>query len=133
MKKGVCLNSEISYAISKMGHFDTLAIGDAGLPIPSEVQRIDLAVTPGVPSFGAVFETVLAELKVQKMTIASEMKEQNGKMYQYMMDQARKNDIPVAEVPHEQFKAATGSCKAVIRTGECSPFSNVILESGVSF
>ena len=51
MKKGVCLNSEISYTISRMGHFDTIAIGDAGLPIPSEVKRIDLAVSPGIPAF----------------------------------------------------------------------------------
>ena len=51
MKKIGCLNSELSYVISKLGHFDTLTIGDCGLPVPKGVQRIDLAVTYGVPSF----------------------------------------------------------------------------------
>ena len=37
MKKGICLNSEVSYVIAKLGHFDTLTIGDAGLPVPDGV------------------------------------------------------------------------------------------------
>ena len=76
MKKGMCLNSELSYVISKMGHFDCMAIGDAGLPIPDGVKRIDLAVSPGVPAFLQVFEAAVSELQVQKMTVASEMKEE---------------------------------------------------------
>ena len=58
MKKIGCLNSELSYVISKLGHFDTLTIGDCGLPVPKGVQRIDLAVTYGVPSFDDVFKVV---------------------------------------------------------------------------
>lgn len=133
MKKGVCLNSEISYTISRMGHFDTIAIGDAGLPIPSEVKRIDLAVSPGIPAFLDVFCAVMSELKVQKMTIASEMRENNEILYEYLMKYAEKNEIAVEEVPHEEFKRQTSSSKAVVRTGECSPYANVILESGVVF
>lgn len=133
MKKGVCLNSEISYTISRMGHFDTIAIGDAGLPIPSEVKRIDLAVSPGIPAFLDVFRAVMSELKVQKMTIASEMRENNEILYEYLMKYAEKNEIAVEEVPHEEFKRQTSSSKAVVRTGECSPYANVILESGVVF
>ena len=66
MKKIGCLNSELSYVISKLGHFDTLTIGDCGLPVPKGVQRIDLAVTYGVPSFDDVFKVVDAEAKFQK-------------------------------------------------------------------
>lgn len=76
MKKIGCLNSELSYVISKLGHFDTLTIGDCGLPVPKGVQRIDLAVTYGVPSFDDVFKVVDAEAKFQKVTIASEAKKQ---------------------------------------------------------
>lgn len=42
MKKTALLNSELSYVIAKMGHTDTLTVGDCGLPIPQETQRIDL-------------------------------------------------------------------------------------------
>ena len=117
MKKIGCLNSELSYVISKLGHFDTLTIGDCGLPVPKGVQRIDLAVTYGVPSFDDVFKVVDAEAKFQKVTIASEAKEANPAFYQNL---------------HEWAKLSASSV-AIVRTGECKPFSNVILESNVSF
>ena len=81
MKKIGCLNSELSYVISKLGHFDTLTVGDCGLPIPKGVQRIDLAVTYGVPSFESVFKVIDSEAKFQKVTIAKETKEQNPEFY----------------------------------------------------
>lgn len=133
MKKIGCLNSELSYVISKLGHFDTLTIGDCGLPVPKGVQRIDLAVTYGVPSFDDVFKVVDAEAKFQKVTIASEAKEANPAFYQNLHEWAKLNGVEVVEVPHEQFKKLSTSSVAIVRTGECKPFSNVILESNVSF
>lgn len=133
MKKIGCLNSELSYVISKLGHFDTLTIGDCGLPVPRGVQRIDLAVTYGVPSFFDVFDVVDAEAKFQKVTIASESKTQNPVFYEKITSWAQKNGVEVVEVPHEVFKAGTVKSVAVVRTGECKPYSNVILESNVSF
>ena len=133
MKKIGCLNSELSYVISKLGHFDTLTIGDCGLPVPKGVQRIDLAVTYGVPSFDDVFKVVDAEAKFQKVTIASEAKEANPAFYQNLHEWAKLNEVEVVEVPHEQFKKLSSSSVAIVRTGECKPFSNVILESNVSF
>lgn len=133
MKKIGCLNSELSYVISKLGHFDTLTIGDCGLPVPKGVQRIDLAVTYGVPSFDDVFKVVDAEAKFQKVTIASEAKEANPAFYQNLHEWAKLNGVEVVEVPHEQFKKLSASSVAIVRTGESKPFSNVILESNVSF
>ena len=133
MKKIGCLNSELSYVISKLGHFDTLTIGDCGLPVPKGFQRIDLAVTYGVSSFDDVFKVVDAETKFQKVTIASESKEANPDFYQKLHEWAKLNGVEVVEVPHEQFKKLSASSVAIVRTGECKPFSNVILESNVSF
>ncbi|MBI3310988.1 MAG: D-ribose pyranase, partial [Serratia liquefaciens] len=41
MKKGVLLNADVSAVVSRLGHTDQVAIGDAGLPIPAATQRID--------------------------------------------------------------------------------------------
>lgn len=82
MKKQPLLNSKISYLISRLGHTDTIVISDAGLPIPNEDQRIDLALLPGQPSFMEVLEAVLTEMEVEKITIASEMKIKNLKLYE---------------------------------------------------
>lgn len=133
MKKIGCLNSNLSYVISKLGHFDTLTIGDCGLPIPKNVERIDLAVTYGVPSFWDVFNVVDTEAKFQKVTIAQESITQNPEFYKKVTDWANKNNIEVELVPHEEFKKKTKDSVAVVRTGECKPYCNVILESNVSF
>ena len=81
MKKGRLLNSEISSVISRMGHTDHITVGDAGLPIPNEVKRIDLAVEKGVPTFLGTLEVILEELKVEEVVIAKEMKDISGEFY----------------------------------------------------
>ena len=58
MKKAGILNSDISRVLSYMGHTDLICVGDCGLPIPDEVERIDLALKFGVPTFMETLETV---------------------------------------------------------------------------
>ena len=43
MKRNGIINADISRVMSYMGHTDTIAVGDCGLPIPDETERIDLA------------------------------------------------------------------------------------------
>ena len=129
MKKTKMINSELSYAISQMGHTDSLTIGDCGLPIPYKTRRIDLALTHNVPTFIQTLDVVLEELCVEEAIIASEIKEKNPELYE-----AIKNRVPnLQEVSHEEFKVLTKNSKAVVRTGECSPYANIILKSGVVF
>ena len=65
MKKNGILNPQLNRVISEMGHRDMLIIADAGLPIPKEVERIDLTLKCGIPSFAEVLPAVLSELKVR--------------------------------------------------------------------
>jgi D-ribose pyranase len=39
----------------------------------------------------------------------------------------------VTAIPHEEFKARTAAARAVVRTGEFTPYANVILIAGVTF
>lgn len=138
MKKGQLLNSGIVRVVSTMGHTDCLAIGDAGLPVPRRTRRIDLALHQGVPGFIDTLETVLTELCVESAVIASELRELNPEMYRQLLqvlEQYEKTDrtIAVREVSHETFKEMLPQTKAVVRTGECSPYANIILYSGVVF
>lgn len=131
MKKTKLINSEISYTISKMGHTDSLTIGDCGLPISDDVKKIDLALTHGVPSFIDTLDAILEELCVEEIIIASEIKEKNEKIYKEILK--RFENVKVTEVSHEGFKKMTNNSKAFVRTGECSPYANIILKSGVVF
>ncbi len=131
MKKTGIINAPISAVIAALGHMDMLSIADAGLPIPQEVQRIDLALTQGIPGFLDTLRVVLSEMKVEKVIIAEEMKEISPDMLNEI--QGLIGDIPVDFVPHPDFKELTKSSRAIIRTGEYTPYANIILVSGVVF
>lgn len=139
MKKGTLLNSDLSALISRLGHTDTVTIGDAGLPIPQTVPRIDLALIKGLPSFMQVIEAVTEEMQVEGATIAEEIKTQNTALHEALLAfidglQTRQgNTIQIHYVSHDQFKQHTQRSHAVIRSGECSPYANVILSAGVTF
>jgi D-ribose pyranase len=131
MKKIGIINSEISGVLARMGHTDTIVIADCGLPIPDHVKRIDLAVDIGKPSFVEVLNVVLREMKVEKVTLASEIEQQNMNLYKQVESifTVQKKSY----VSHEQFKLACHEAKAVIRTGENTPYANIILHAGVIF
>jgi D-ribose pyranase len=139
MKKGVLLNSDLSAVIARLGHTDQLTLCDAGLPIPAATQRIDLALTQGVPTFLQVVGGVTQEMQVESAIMAEEIVEQNPLLHQALLahltelGQRQGNSISVRYISHEAFKAQTEHSRAVIRSGECSPYANVILCAGVTF
>lgn len=83
---------------------------DAGLPVPRSAQRIDMALTQGVPSFMQVLEVVTAEMQVEAAIIASEIKQLNPQLHETLLthleqlQQHQGNTIEVRYVTHEQFK-----------------------------
>ncbi|UCG25609.1 MAG: D-ribose pyranase [Chloroflexota bacterium] len=131
MKKGQLLNQPISAIVAGMGHMDELAIADAGLPIPSATPRIDLALTQDVPRFVDTVRVVLTELQVERAVVAEEMRDVSPTVFEAI--KALLGDAPIETVPHESFKARTESATAVIRTGEFTPYANIILIAGVVF
>ncbi|MED4988894.1 D-ribose pyranase [Parageobacillus toebii] len=131
MKKRGILNKELSTLLASLGHTDTIVIADCGLPIPNESARIDLSLVKGFPPFLSVLDAILEELEVEAFTLAEEIKTENPVMYENI--QQRLASVPMQFVPHEQFKEMTKSAKAVIRTGEATPYANIILRSGVNF
>ncbi len=131
MKKRGVLQHELSEVIAKLGHTDALVIADAGLPIPPDVKWIDLAVTGGIPRFIEVLRAVLEEAQVERATIAREMVTRSPELHAELV--AALGTIPVDQVSHEKFKQMTSQALAVVRTGEFTPYANVILYSGVVF
>ena len=129
MKRTALLHAELSHAIATLGHCDMLVIGDVGLPIPSGPHRIDLALTPGIPAVAAVLRVVLEEMQVEKAVIATQaMERESGQLPTWCQ-------LPVTPqaVSHEDFKRLTQQARVMVRTGECTPYANVILVAGVTF
>lgn len=129
MKKNGILNSEIAKVLTDLGHTDKIVIGDCGLPVPDHVHKIDLALKLGTPSFEEVYKEVINDMAVEKAVLANEIKENNETLNKMIAE-----DIADIEyVTHEEFKQLTHDAKAIIRTGEATPYANVILQSNVIF
>lgn len=135
MKKQGILNSDISRVLSYLGHTDTIAIGDCGLPIPEETERIDLSLTFGVPSFMDVLKTVSNDMAIEKIVLAEEIKEQNPDVLHQIeaLFVEKETGFKIEFVPHTELKEQTKECKAVIRTGETTPYANIILQAACIF
>lgn len=126
MKEHGILNSEISKRLSDLGHTDLIAIGDCGLPIDSD-KKIDLALKLGEPKFINVLEVLLEDFGCEHYILASEIKEKNPDQ-----EAAIKNllaGVSSEYISHEDFKKKLDEVKFVIRTGENTPYSNIILRS----
>ena len=132
MKKSGVLHAELSRLIASMGHADLLVIGDAGLPVPSGVSVIDLALREGVPGFLETVETVLSELHVERAIIDEEMATVSPAMSAAFLA-AWPTEISLERVPHAELQTTVRGARAVVRTGEFTPYSNVILVAGVVF
>jgi D-ribose pyranase len=125
------LNAQLSRVISEVGHTDTIVVTDAGLPIPLTVERVDLALVPGQPPFLTVLDAVLAELQVEAVTIAAEITDHSPGMLAEI--RARFPGVAIEMVPHMDFKARTVHARAAVRSGEFTPYANVILTAGVVY
>lgn len=137
MKRHGILNSDIARVLSCMGHTDRLCIGDCGLPIPDGTERIDLALRFGQPSFMETLQEVAGDMKIEKLILAEEIKEKNPRQLKAVTDFFKQSETgfepEIEYVSHAKLKELTKGCKAVIRTGETTPFSNIILQSGCIF
>ncbi|MCM3633483.1 D-ribose pyranase [Paenibacillus camelliae] len=131
MKKHGILNSHISKILADLGHTDRIVIADIGLPIPEHIEKIDLALRFGLPSYEEVVKVIFEDMVIEKVILAKELADQNRPVSQFMLKQC--NDIEVVEVSHEEFKQLTHDVKVIIRTGEATPYANCILQAGVNF
>jgi len=133
MKRQGILNSDISRVLSYMGHTDRICVGDCGLPIPDETERIDLALAFGIPGFMQTLEIMVADMKIEKIILAEEIKTFNPTVLEQINKLFEGQGTEVEFVSHVELKTLTKDCKAVIRTGETTPYANIILQSGCIF
>lgn len=134
MKREGLLHERLAGVVAALGHGQLLTVADAGLPIAAGVERIDLSVTCGTPSFSAVLTAIAAELVVERVVVATESAQVPGAPLEAALASAFGEGQPPREiVDHGRLKELAASSAAVVRTGECTPYMNVVLVAGVSF
>lgn len=115
--------------VTAMGHGDTLVLADAGLPVPTHVETVDLLWARGNPPMLAVLAVLTTELVVEEATIAEELTDAEilAGVGEHL------GSVPVKTVGHEDLKAGCHTARVVVRTGEATPYANIILRAGVPF
>jgi D-ribose pyranase len=123
------LNTQLITLLSSLGHTQKICICDAGLPIPPGIPYIDLALTKNLPSIISVLDLIHSNLAIEAGTAASECEEKNAVFHHYLQEA----HYPITYLSHEKFKQESRDCIAFVRTGECTPYANIILTAGVLF
>ncbi|MGW8465899.1 D-ribose pyranase [Pseudomonas sp. CLCA07] len=134
MKKTPLLNVALSRLIASLGHGDMVVIGDAGLPVPPGVELIDLALTQGIPDFISTLKVVLSEMQVESHVLAQEILDKQPPALS-VLDELNVDGVLGSRewLSHDQFKVLSRQARAIVRTGECAPYCNIVLVSGVTF
>lgn len=147
MKTQGILNNDLARLVARLGHGDMLVVTDRGFPFPRHqlTECIDLSIGRNVPNVVEVVEIILQELEIEKVIIANETKTISSSIYdQFKFILSKKtnkgNAIIEENIPHIEFKnlvlngALEGKeIKGFVKTGEFTPYANIILISGVDF
>ena len=123
------LNSKIASLLARAGHMDEIIVCDAGFPIPSEVETIDLAVKINHPTAQEVLEMLLQYFSVEKIMMADETKLHSPSHFNRML-KLFGTDVALETMPHTAFKEHSHRVKGIIRTGDFTAYANILLVSG---
>ena len=132
-KNSGTLNSQLSRVFSELGHTEQLVVTDAGLPIPQQVERVDLALAQGIPGFLQVLDQVLAEITVEGAVAPAEIEQHSPDMLAALRQRLDDAGVQLTLVPHVEFKQRSGDARAAVRSGEFTSYANVILTCGVVY
>ncbi len=133
MKRTPLLNAPLSAAIARLGHTDLLLVADAGLPIPDEPERIDLALVAGVPTMMQTLRAIFTELPVEAAYVAEEQAEFAPRFSAELRAFLDAEGVEVRTMTHVAFKVETRRARAAVRTAELTPYANILLQCGVTY
>ena len=128
MKRGGILHPGLGHLLASAGHTDYFTVCDRGFPVPQGPERIDLALVDDLPTVLDVLRAVHAEWSIDRLLITHEMME----ISPGRVDALRTllDGVPLEPVSHLDLKRLAGGARATVRTGDATPYANVIVVSG---
>lgn len=128
MKRSGILNPALSHLLASTGHTDYFTISDRGFPVPEGPERIDLALTDGIPSVLDVLRAVHAEWAIDRVLITHEMAEISPDRVAELRELL--GEVPLEAVSHVALKRLAQEARATVRTADTVPYANIIVVSG---
>lgn len=128
MRRSGILHPGLGHLLSSTGHTDYFTVCDRGFPVPDGPERIDLALVDGIPTVLDVLRAVHAEWVIDRVLITEEMEQVSPERVAEI--RAVVGDVPVQVMTHLELKRLAPDGKATVRTGDTTPYANIILVSG---
>lgn len=128
MKKGGILHPTLNRILAETGHTDLLTICDRGFPVPIGPERLDLALVDDIPTVMDVLLAMQGEFVIDCIIAAEELAEASPQRYAQLQEAFPGTEIRL--MPHARFKTICPESRAVVRTGDTTPYANLIVVSG---
>ncbi len=128
MKRGGILHPQLGHLLLNTGHTDYFTICDRGFPVPIGPERIDLALTDDLPRVLDVLRAIDAEFIIDRIIVAEEAELFSAEYVAHL--RSLREGIAVETVPHLELKHLSQQGRATIRTGDTTPYANILVVSG---
>ncbi len=120
------LNPEVAALIRRVNHTQMLLIADRGYPVPSLSTVVDLSLTANIPTIPQVLDAILPDLPLDRMILAHEMQLASPVRWVYH----REGSGRIEAIPHLELKRLARHAVGCIRTGDSTPYANLLLVGG---
>jgi D-ribose pyranase len=127
LKSGI-LNPQINSLISRVRHTNTLVIADRGFPFWPMIETVDTSLVDDVPTVLQAFAALRGNFVIGKAWMAQEFLRNNLPMIRAAFAKAL-DGIDLKHERHVDFKKRVPHAIGLIRTGDTTPYANLILES----
>ena len=128
IKTGI-LNPHVLSLLARVRHTNTIVIADRGFPFWPQIETVDLSLVDDVPTVLQLIAAVRANHNFTQAYMAREFQKNNFKTVQEKFAKALRR-VQTKFEPHVQFKKRVPHAVGLVRTGDTTPFANVILVSG---
>ena len=125
------LNPHVLDLIARVRHTNTLVISDWAFPFWPEIETVDISLTHNIPTVLDVLDLLKQDYKIGKIWQAEEFLATNteDKIKAFDTSFAEIPDVQVTRLGHNDLKKMVPQAIGLIRTGDATPYGNIILES----
>ncbi|HEY8991193.1 MAG TPA: RbsD/FucU family protein [Luteolibacter sp.] len=127
LKHGI-LNPHVLDLIARVRHTNTLVISDWAFPFWPEIETVDISLTHNIPTVLDVLDLISPVFQIGRIWQAEEFYA-NNTPEKIAAFQKSIGDVPVTKEPHVALKTRVPHAIGLIRTGDATPYGNLIIES----
>ena len=128
MLKGGILNPAINTLLSRVRHTNTLVIADRGFPYWPHIETVDISLIDDIPRVMDVLKAIQGSYTIGRVFAAQEFLAANPPQAASELENALLG-VPITFESHAEFKKRVPHAIGLIRTGDTTQYSNLILES----